>query len=340
MVMNALSADAIGETDVRNATQALSEHALHAGAIVFQGDQKLAVETLELVKPEADDLVVEIHWSGISTGTERLLWSGEMPPFPGLSYPLVPGYESVGRVIFSQNHTDLIGRTVFVPGAHSFKNVAGLFGATADTVVVPADRCLVLKQKPQKSDILLALAATAYHAVKVAEAPDLIIGHGVLGRLIARISIALGNPAPTVWETNPARRGSTDYEVTSSEDDAHRAYKSVCDASGNVPVLDTAISRMARGGVLTLAGFYSDRPSFNFPPAFMRELTIRIAAEWARADLEATQALRDQNLLSFEGLITHQQTPDHAYQAYKTAFSDMVCLKMVLDWRAVHDHAS
>ena len=32
----------------------------------------------------------------ISTGTERLLWSGRMPPFPGMGYPLVPGYESVG----------------------------------------------------------------------------------------------------------------------------------------------------------------------------------------------------------------------------------------------------
>ena len=34
---------------------------------------------------------MDVEWSGISTGTERLLWSGRMPPFPGLGYPLVPG---------------------------------------------------------------------------------------------------------------------------------------------------------------------------------------------------------------------------------------------------------
>ena len=31
--------------------------------------------------------------------TEKLLWNGTMPHFPGMGYPLVPGYESVGRVI-------------------------------------------------------------------------------------------------------------------------------------------------------------------------------------------------------------------------------------------------
>ena len=36
--------------------------------------------------------------------------------------------------------------------------------------------------------------------------PSLIIGHGVLGRLMARIAIAMGAPAPTVWETNPRAR--------------------------------------------------------------------------------------------------------------------------------------
>ena len=42
---------------------------------------------------------MDIEWSGISTGTEKLLWSGRMPPFPGMGYPLVPGYESVGRIV-------------------------------------------------------------------------------------------------------------------------------------------------------------------------------------------------------------------------------------------------
>ena len=55
--------------------------------------------------------------------------------------------------------------------------------------------------------VLLALAATAYHVVASDEAalPDLIVGHGVLGRLLARLVMLLGATPPVVWETNPGR---------------------------------------------------------------------------------------------------------------------------------------
>ena len=67
-----------------------------ARAIVFDEPLKLSVNAL-VVKPfEATDVQVQVTHSGISTGTERLLWEGTMPPFPGLGYPLVPGYETVG----------------------------------------------------------------------------------------------------------------------------------------------------------------------------------------------------------------------------------------------------
>jgi 3-hydroxyethyl bacteriochlorophyllide a dehydrogenase len=36
---------------------------------------------------------------------------------------------------------------------------------------------------------------------------------------------------------------------------------------------------------------------------------------------------------SLDGLITHHETSTHASRAYRTAFSDAGCLKMVLDWR-------
>jgi 3-hydroxyethyl bacteriochlorophyllide a dehydrogenase len=65
-------------------------------------------------------VVVDIDWSGISTGTEKLLWSGRMPPFPGMGYPLVPGYESVGRVVQAGPASGTAGRAVFVPGRRCF----------------------------------------------------------------------------------------------------------------------------------------------------------------------------------------------------------------------------
>ena len=59
----------------------------------------MALARLPLDAPTADDVMVETRWSGVSAGTERLLFTGRMPAFPGMGYPLVPGYESVGRVV-------------------------------------------------------------------------------------------------------------------------------------------------------------------------------------------------------------------------------------------------
>jgi 3-hydroxyethyl bacteriochlorophyllide a dehydrogenase len=68
-------------------------------AIIFEEPKRLSLGELDLCAPKPYDVVVEMEWSGISTGTERLLWTGRMPHFPGMGYPMVPGYESVGRIV-------------------------------------------------------------------------------------------------------------------------------------------------------------------------------------------------------------------------------------------------
>jgi 3-hydroxyethyl bacteriochlorophyllide a dehydrogenase len=155
-----------------------------------------------------------------------------------------------------------------------------------------------------------------------------------LGRLLARIALAEGHPAPTVWDTNAERRaGAEGYAVIHPDADERRDYRSIYDVSGDSKLLDTLIARLARGGEVVLAGFYDQPLSFAFPSAFMREARLRVAAEWAPEDLAATIALIDSRRLSLDGLITHRLTADRAQDAYRTAFTDMSCLKMVLDWR-------
>lgn len=307
-------------------------------AVVLTKPEHVELSGLALTDPGPDDVVVDVNWSGVSTGTERLLWSGRMPPFPGMGYPLVPGYESVGRVVDAGSNTGLrADEMVFVPGAKCFGEVRGLFGATASRLVVPAKRIVPLDPHLGDRGILLALAATAYHAVATpgATLPDCIVGHGVLGRLLARVTVAMGGEPPVVWETNPARRGgATSYPVIDPEHDPRRDYRSICDVSGDSSLLNSLIGRIAHGGEIVLAGFYSEPLSFAFPPAFMREARIRIAAEWQQADLAATRTLIEAGRLSFDGLITHRHDAAGAPDAYRTAFGDPACLKMVLDWRS------
>jgi 3-hydroxyethyl bacteriochlorophyllide a dehydrogenase len=306
-------------------------------AVVLEEPERLSLRRLDLQDAHDEDLVVKIDWSGISTGTERLLWSGRMPPFPGMGYPLVPGYESVGRVVDAGAAVrNRIGERVFVPGSSGFKDARGLFGGAARRVVAPSARVVSISDSLAEQGVLIALAATARHAIaKAPDAPpDLIVGHGVLGRLLARITLAEGHPAPTVWDTNPERLGGGyGYSVIHPEADTRRDYRAVYDASGDSKLLDTLIARLARGGEVVLAGFYDQPLSFNFPPAFMREARLRVATEWAPEDLAATVALIDSGRLSLDGLITHRLSAIQAQDAYRTAFTDMSCLKMILDWR-------
>jgi len=309
---------------------------MHTLAILLSAPERLSLSRVELIPAGETDLVVEVDFSGISTGTERLLWTGRMPHFPGMGYPLVPGYESIGRVVDAgAQMRHRIGERVFVPGSTNYVDVRGLFGGAARRVVVPAGRVATLTQDANADAVLLALAATAHHALVAASEPiDLIIGHGVLGRLLARICIAAGYAAPNVWEVNDARRnGAQGYDVIAPQDDARKNYRSICDVSGDASILDDLIMRLAPGGEIILAGFYDERPNFAFAPAFMREMRLRIAAQWQPQDLAAVQALIAQNKLNLTGLITHTQEASTAAQAYRTAFDDVDCLKMVLDWR-------
>jgi 3-hydroxyethyl bacteriochlorophyllide a dehydrogenase len=306
---------------------------MDAVAVTLQAPESLALRVLALNPLTDGDVLVEIDWSGISSGTEKLLWTGRMPNFPGMGYPLVPGYESVGRVIDAgADARSRIGEWVFVPGANCYQGARGLFGGTARRVVLSAARAVPVSEHLGRDSILTALAATAHHAITGGAAPDLIIGHGILGRLLARLTIACGAPAPTVWETNPLRRDATDYRVIDPASDERHDYRTICDASGMVDIIDVTIPHLAKGGELVLAGFY-DRLSFAFPPAFMREARLRISAEFTPADIASTCALIDSDALRLDGLISHSRPAGEATEAYPQAFTDPACLKMVLDWR-------
>lgn len=307
---------------------------MQAMAITLEAPRRLSLKALELRPLEASDVLVDIRWSGISSGTEKLLWSGEMPPFPGMGYPLVPGYESVGRVVDAgADAKGRIGEWVFVPGADCYTDARGLFGGTANRVIIPSARALPISEDLGEEGVLYALAATALHALKGGEPPELIVGHGVLGRLLARMTLVSGAPAPTVWDNKAHRRtGAQGYEVIAPKDDDRSDYRTIFDASGSSDVIDNLMGRLGRKGEIVLAGFYANRISFAFPQAFQCEARLRVAAEWQPDDLASTRAMIECGELDLSGLISDVEPAARAQAAYPAAFLTQDCLKMVLDW--------
>lgn len=307
-------------------------------AVVLEAPTKIGLRPVAFASaPSESDIVVDVAFSGISTGTERLLFSGQMPPFPGMGYPLVPGYESVGRVVQAGVASGrAVGQLVFVPGAKGYADVRPLFGGTAQRLITPGARAVPLAETLGSRGTLMALAATAHHAgwgAGATSGPDLVVGHGALGRLLARLAIAKGEQPPTVWETNAVRHdGARGYTVLHPDEDSRRDYRRIVDVSGAAGLLDALIGRLAPGGEVVLAGFYAQPLQFDFPPAFIRHVNIRVAAEWTPSDLALVAEFASDGCLDLDGLVTHTAPAREARDAYITAFGDPSCVKMILDW--------
>ena len=307
-------------------------------AVVMSEPGSLSIQPVDLKSPSKEDVVIKINYSGISTGTEKLFYNGKMPQFPGMGYPLVPGYESTGEVVQAPKDSNLkIGDMVFVPGADCYSgSVKSLFGGAARLIISSSNRLIKIDSTMGCNGALFALAATARHAIAGFgnKMPDVIVGHGVLGRLLARLVILAGEKPPIVWEKNILRHsGATDYEVVLPEYDERSDYDCIFDVSGVSEILDSLIGRVRKGGEVVLAGFYPERLEFGFAQAFLKEVSLRVSAEFTPEDVATTKLLIEDGSLSFDGLISDVYSAKNANKAYNIAFNNAECLKMVLDWR-------
>ena len=95
-----------------------------------------------------------------------------------------------------------------------------------------------------------------------------------------------------------------------------------CDANGEI-IAATAAGYIASGR------FFWNSGMFIWSCAAFRK-----ALGEQRPDLLAVKELAETGRLSLDGLITHHGDPMDAAAAYRTAFGDPDCLKMVLDWRS------
>jgi threonine dehydrogenase-like Zn-dependent dehydrogenase len=147
------------------------------------------IRTVALAEPGEADVLVRTVCSGVSRGTETLVFRGGVPPaqyatmrapfqegdFP---YPIKFGYLSVGSV--EQGPSDLVGRTVFCLYPHQTSYVVP---ATAVTVVPDG--------VPPARAVLAGTVETAVNALWDA-APLLgdrvaVVGAGMVGGCVARL---------------------------------------------------------------------------------------------------------------------------------------------------------
>jgi 2-desacetyl-2-hydroxyethyl bacteriochlorophyllide A dehydrogenase len=221
------------------------------------------VRTEALAMPGPDDVVVRALFSGISRGTEALVFAGRVPPaerermrapfqqgdFPA---PVKYGYSMVGRV--EHGPDGLIGRNVFVLHPHQTR------------FVVPARSAYVLPDAvPPARAVLAANLETAVNGVWDAR-PHVgdriaVIGGGTVGCLAAWLVSRIPGCKVELVDRNPSRAVVADaLKVPFAQPSAvTRGADLVIHASGNPEGLELALKMAARDATIVELSWFGDQ---------------------------------------------------------------------------------
>ncbi|EHS53120.1 Alcohol dehydrogenase zinc-binding domain protein [Rhizobium sp. PDO1-076] len=267
-----------------------------------------------LSQPAEGQVLVGMQFSGISRGTEDLVFKGCVPasefermrsPHMGgeFPFPVKYGYSAVGRVL--SGSASLFGRAVFC--LHPHQN----FFTVDDAAVIALPDGL-----PPARAVLAANMETALNIVwdagilpgdRVA-----IFGAGVVGALVAWLASHIPGTEVLLIDHNPERRAlaaSLGVDFAGNEE-ADGEFDVLVNASGSAEALARALDLAGHEARLVEASWHGDRPaSLPLGGAFhARRLTIASSqvgcipparrARWtyARRLRKALDLLRDDRL--------------------------------------------
>jgi len=237
-----------------------------ARALWIEKTRQASLRSAFIGAPGVGEARVVMLWSGISRGTERLVFEGRVPagqaismraPFQEgeFSFPVKYGYCAVGRV--EDGPAEWRGRTIFCLHPHQ------------DCFIIPLDMARpVPSNVPSRRATLAANMETALNAVWDAAAGPgdriAVIGAGVVGLLVASLCAALPGAEVTVVDTEAAREkmaASLGAKFITAADFAARGedgFDLVFHASASAPGLAAALGCAGMEASVVEMSWYGD----------------------------------------------------------------------------------
>ncbi len=231
--------------------------------------------------PAADEVLVRTLRSGISRGTETLVFTGGVPPsqydtmrapfqegdFPG---PVKYGYLNVGVV--EQGPEDLVGRTVFCLHPHQTSYVVPVEAVAKVPDGVPASRAVL-------AGTLETAVNALWDAGPLVGDRIAVVGGGMVGCCVARLLAGIPGVDVTLVDVDPARRevaGALGVSFAAPED-APMGRDLVLHTSGTSAGLQLSLDLLAADAEVVDLSWYGDRPvSLALGGAFhSRRLSVR-----------------------------------------------------------------
>lgn len=176
-------------------------------ALWYAAPRECRLNEVPLPVPSGDDCLVTTLWSGLSRGTERLVFEGRVPasehermraPFQEghFPFPVKYGYCAVGRV--DAGPPEMLGRIVFCLHPHQDRFIAPRSDLTPVPDGVPARRAILAAN--------METALNAHWDGGSGPADRIVVvGGGVLGLLVAWLAARLPGSEVTLVDVEPGR---------------------------------------------------------------------------------------------------------------------------------------
>ncbi|MFD0318402.1 zinc-dependent alcohol dehydrogenase [Streptomyces flavalbus] len=252
-----------------------------ARAFWLDSPGRAVIRDVDLPEPADGEVLVRARYSGVSRGTETLVFRGGVPrsqwtamraPFQegGFPAPVKYGYLSVGEV--EAGPADLLGRTVFCLYPHQTRYVVPAAAVTPVPDAVPAERAVLAGTVETAVNALWDAAPLVGDRIAV-------VGGGMVGCSVAALLARFPGVRVQLVDADPARAATAealgvDFALPA---DARGDRDLVVHASATERGLARCLELLAPEGTVIELSWYGDRKvSLPLGEAFhSRRLSIR-----------------------------------------------------------------
>ena len=264
------------------------------------------IRTLDLPEPAEGEVLVRSLYSGVSRGTETLVFRGGVPesqhaamraPFQEGEFPapVKYGYLSVGTV--EEGAEELVGRTVFCLYPHQTRYVVPASAVTVVPENIPAERAVLAGTVETAVNALWDAAPLVGDRIAV-------VGGGMVGCSVAALLARFPGVRVQLVDADPARAKTAealgvDFALP---EDALGERDLVVHASATEQGLARALELLAAEGTVVELSWYGDRKvSLPLGEAFhSRRLTIRSSQVGTVSPARANRSYADRLALALD----------------------------------------
>ena len=332
-------------------------------AVVFTARNQVEYRAIECPEPGPEDVVVEVHHSWISNGTEGSFLRGERlsgdvawQPGDPAPFPMVAGYQKVGRVCS-------VGAAVtrFAPGDWVFSTVSrvsGMFENRYAGHVSPSvgDQRSLMPLPPGLDPVAysgLVLTQVGFNCGSRSPvqpgAAAVVVGDGLVGQWAGQTLAARGAKVVMIGRhTDRLARfqnygqtilAGTDNGVAATQALGLGPVQILVETGGSQPALSDWLPQMKRGGHMVIAGFYPRAGETNLLQGLQQfrnhEISFDLVSGWTQPRLDETMRWIAEGRLETLGCISHRLPVERAAEAWALIETKREpVLGVVLDWPA------